>query len=194
MDYPFYTHDIGTLPRPLFEALVEEVTRPATRWNGNRIFVDATIRNIPDGHKSPRLQALTLEVRDQLTEWLPSSAFLGGNFNLLAANSFLPEHSDINAEFVTCPMNFVLQHKVHIPLKTSSLVTNAHRRSRHQEQVLAILEAGHCYLYNDYVWHSVVNGSSEDRIHMIMKYSDPDWSIRCQILERLGQHFNHYEN
>jgi hypothetical protein len=88
MDYPFYTHDIGTLPRPLFEALVEEVTRPATRWNGNRIFVDATIRNIPDGHKSPRLQALTLEVRDQLTEWLPSSAFLGGSFNLLAANSF----------------------------------------------------------------------------------------------------------
>lgn len=79
----------------------------------------------------------------------------------LPGGTFIPPHVDGQAH-VSIP------HKIHVPL-----VTNPQTFFFVDEQRFHLAE-GHAYEVNNATRHSVVNGGSEDRIHLIFEYLDAE--------------------
>ena len=189
MDYPFFVKPLLTLPKDLFQEMRELVLKLEDKWIMHPFFRSTVLQSMKSrDHKS--LDECVYKVVALLDPYFPKTAWSTYSLNRLMPNDIIGEHSDVNTKGGIQPLTYMLMHKLHIPLVTNSKVTSLHRRTNRLPFDTNVMQEGTVYLYNDYVWHAGANGGDEPRVHMIVKYDDPDWQLRLKMLTKIG--FNPY--
>lgn len=193
MDYPFYLQLLTKLPTDLIDELAQTVLAEQG-WIVHNYFVRTELKTLPKEKQSQKFRELVQQVVNLLEPWLPSKTYSGHALNMLEPGKTIAEHTDINTFASTQPMQYVLYHKIHVPLITNSDVISEHRRSYHMPTYEQHMIQGHAYAYNDYVWHGGRNDGTDPRIHLLIKYFDPKWENRLQLMKKLNiDPFNTYE-
>jgi ectoine hydroxylase-related dioxygenase (phytanoyl-CoA dioxygenase family) len=106
--------------------------------------------------------------------------------NKLDAGHSITEHSDLASQDGAQGNLVAKSHKIHIPLITNDQCEFLHRRTVHLPASRQLMPVGHAYAYNNYVWHAVHNNGSEARYQMTIRFWDPEWKDRAQLLKLLG--------
>lgn len=186
MDYPFYIRYLADVPSSLFDKLVAFAKSDAP-WKLHPYFrKGSVVLETLDRSQHRELDETVAQLAQEFDEWLPASMYTGYSMNRLPSGGLIREHSDINTFGSTEPMKYVLAHKIHIPLISDHNVVSQHRRSKQLPFSEFVMEPGKAYLYNDYVWHAGYNAGTLNRVHMLIKYYDPEWTARLGVLKKLG--------
>jgi hypothetical protein len=111
--------------------------------------------------------------------------FAVASFNRLAENSRIGEHSDFTGSGELGVVK-ALRHIIHISLYGED-VEYGHRRSNTEAQSLGRMEPGGVYVYNNYVWHYVLNKSAVPRVNMLFEFDDPRMTLRGPLLALFDQ-------
>lgn len=186
MDYPFFIRELTDIPKDIFDPLVEYLKKPNSHWGAHGYFKSGVDLQSIERKYHKELDYVVKKIVKHLDPWLPVTTYSDYSLNKLPGKSTIGEHSDINTFGSTEPMKYVLYHKIHIPITTNPKVVSLHRRSKNSPIEQTIMLPGKAYLYNDYVWHGGYNDHDEERVHMLIKYYDPNWSTRLNVLKKLG--------
>jgi hypothetical protein len=182
MDYSFYLLKLGTIPDQLHFKLAEYCKSlpcdvSTTMWNMQVHKGIDGVRFKP-GETHPLLdEVLRLPF---ISEVFPTSSFMNYEVDKLAPNGHIAEHTDQRTIFENC----VYTHRLHLAITGSARYK--FRRGREAPAQPISMDTGGCYLFNNYVLHSV-EGVGVDRYNFILNFSDPTWALKKSLyrLKRL---------
>lgn len=161
MDYNFYLKKIGQLDDALVEKLAEMLKARSytttTDFNPDIILVN-NLLNQTDYEKA-LLEELLVNYLDAL---FSRSKLYNTTVSLMLPRTYLLEHSDhVSRE------RLQTFYKLHIPIVTNDKVGHMWRNSAE----VFHMEKGGIYLFDNIRKHSAVNLSSEDRYHLMVRYT-----------------------
>lgn len=182
MDYPFTVKEIGAISSELLEQLVRELPS-VTEFKPHPAFGGQTVLTNQDRRFTPELIKQVLTYLPQF----PQTAYNGYELNFMGPHTQIAEHSDMGSKHPGVAYAIAHRHKVHLVLTSNPKTITWHRRSKFAPETSMHMEPGKLYLYNDYIWHRVVNDGETSRIHMLLSFWDRDWAIKeALIADRLG--------
>jgi hypothetical protein len=182
MDYPFSVREIGAIPDRCLQQLVSELP-PENRFRQHPAFGGQTVLTNQERGFSPNL---IQEVLSHLPQF-PAAQYNGYELNYMGPNTQIAEHSDLGSKHPGVAYAIAHRHKVHLVLTSNPQVITYHRRSKHSPETSLHMQPGKLYLYNDYIWHRVVNDGDTPRVHMLISFWDRDWTIKeTLIADALG--------
>lgn len=192
MDYSQYTIPLMRITAQQQQALLDMVAAESHRYNatdtsfrpraGFKTYRDLTSR-------PPALTALL----DLVDTWLPKSTFRGYEANQLDAGAVLEEHTDIAAkpDYKQRAHEITKFHKLNVALQGSAEYWFRRDLRQPMEQAEPI-RVGDIALFNNYVYHEVRCTSTVPRINLTLFYTDPLWTTKFAIYNRLGIDTNGY--
>lgn len=185
MDYPFFIGKIGTLDTSAFKELRQLALIEDGYLNHHYFRNDEGQQLSNKLLPWTRTEELPVAVRNVLAQaGLDTLSLASASFNRLGGHSEIGEHSDLNSGGELA-WHKIHRHIVHIPI-TNPNARYLHRRSSKSSNSEFRMELGSVYVFNNYVWHTVVNPTEEPRINLLIELEDRRWSVRDQLLERFG--------
>lgn len=179
MDYPFFTRKLCSISEELLSSLALSVEGQPTQQHPSFTQVGAIAQQVTEV-PHPLLERLLSEC----SEWLPPDTYSGQSVNVIPASTAVKEHCD--GWYSSFNSKVQHSHCIHVPLKTNKKCLTFHRRDPHVVAVPGFLEPGFAWAYNNYVRHSIVNGSKEPRTHLILYFNDPLWTTKEKMMKKLG--------
>lgn len=186
MDYNFFVHRVGTIPKALLSSISTKILGLAESFQiaTPNFRQHKGFSSIHSSQKNAIAENISLELAPLVSNIFPIKNLAEYDLNLLAPQAVIPEHTDM-----TGPQNVGWRcnrgHKVHFVIDGSGSFS-WHRRSKENRPREFNYEPGGIYVYNNYVFHKAWNAGLEDRIHFVLMYADHEWKLKASLYKRLN--------
>lgn len=171
MDYRFFVRDAGAIDAELLDPLVARIEQMGPGENKVGRFTNNTVYGVM-ANQFEDVDNMVSKIKKALVGTIPELD--GADFinyysiNWMEANGYIKEHTDITNG---SSFDDLWTHKIHIPLITNPECKVSFRRNFTERADWHHLSKGRAWLYNNQVFHSVVN-KGPARAHLILYARD----------------------